>query len=44
MNKILKPFVRDVVVLVSESDLFAHNTLTVYRKVVTAFVFKDILN
>ena len=44
MNKILEPFVRDVAVLVSESDLFAYNTLTVYRKMVTVFVFKDILN
>ena len=44
MNKILEPFVKDVAVLVSESDLFAYNTLTVYRKMVTAFVFKDILN
>ena len=44
MNKMLDPFVRDVAVLVSESDLFAYNTLTVYRKMVTAFVFKDILN
>ena len=43
MNKILEPFVRDVAVLVSESDLFTHNTLTVYRNVVTAFLFKDIL-
>ena len=43
MNKILEPFVRDVAVLVSESDLFTYNTLTVYRKVVTAFLFKVIL-
>ena len=43
MNKILEPFVRDVAVLVSKSDLFAYNTLTVYRKVVTAFVFNNIL-
>ena len=42
INKILEPFVRDIPVLVSESDLFTYITLTVYRKVVTAFVFKDI--